>query len=226
MALSIVETNGLVNSRASLQTVTVNRRVHTGSRRNEAAEWAILDAAADLLTAAGDVQITVSAIAERAGVGKQTIYRWWPSKSAVLLDAMVRRAQQAAPIPDTGRLDGDLRAFLSSTFSAAAAHRTLLAGALREALGDAATMERLAAFAAARRDELMRILARAEARGEMAPLHRPEVVADQVFGLLWYRMIFVHQPLDERAADDLAAALTVQLHTSREGRSAVRRGEV
>lgn len=197
--------------------MTVNRRAHTGSRRNEAAERAILDAAADLLAAAGgDVQITVSAIAERAGVGKQTIYRWWPSKSAVLLDAMVHRAQQAAPIPDTGRLDGDLRAFLSSTFSAAAVHRTLLMGALREALGDVATMERLAAFTAARRDELARILHRAETRGEISPMNRPEIVVDQVFGLLWYRMAFVHQPLDEQAADDLAAAVTAQLRTTRE----------
>ncbi|ORA14639.1 TetR/AcrR family transcriptional regulator [Mycobacterium arosiense] len=198
--------------------MTVNRRVHTGSRRNEAAERAILNAAADLLTAAGgDVQITVSAIAERAGVGKQTIYRWWPSKSAVLLDAMVRRAQQAAPIPDTGRLDGDLRAFLRSTFSAAAAHRTLLIGALREALGDGATMERLAAFTAARRDELARMLSRAQSRGEIPPMNRPEIVVDQVFGLLWYRMAFGHQALDEQAADDLAAALTAQLRASREG---------
>lgn len=177
-----------------------------------------MDAAADLLAATGgDVQITVSAIAERAGVGKQTIYRWWPSKSAVLLDAMVRRAQQAAPIPDTGHLDGDLRDFLRSTYSTAAVHRTLLMGALREALGDVATMERLAAFTAARRDELTRMLNRAEARGEISPMSRPEIVVDQVFGLLWYRMAFVHQPLDEQAAHDLAAALTAQLRTSREG---------
>ncbi|WP_156766937.1 TetR/AcrR family transcriptional regulator, partial [Mycobacterium sp. E796] len=67
------------------------RRPHTGNRRNDAAERAILQAAAELL-ADGGGPISVDAIAERAGVGKQTIYRWWPSKSAVLLDAMIHRA--------------------------------------------------------------------------------------------------------------------------------------
>jgi hypothetical protein len=48
-------------------------------------------------------------------------------------------------------------------------------------------------------------------------LARPETVVDQAFGLLWYRMIFAHEPLDEQAADDLAAALTTQLQTNQEG---------
>ena len=76
-----------------------------------------------------------AAIADRAGVGKQTIYRWWPSKSAVLLDAMIHRAQQVAPSPDTGDLAADLRLFLRSTFAAAPGNRSLLIGVLREAFG-------------------------------------------------------------------------------------------
>ncbi len=216
MALSIVETSGLVNGHASLQAVTLNRRPHTGSRRNDAAELAILRAAAQLLVAGEGALITVAAIAERAGVGKQTIYRWWPSKSAVLLDAMIHRAQQVAPAPDTGDLYSDLRVFLRSTFFAAAANRSLLLGVLREALGDAATMDRLARFTAARRDELAQILDRARARGEVPVLERPGTVIDQVFGSLWYRMVFAHEPLDEQAADDLAAALTTQLCTNKE----------
>jgi hypothetical protein len=77
-------------------------------------------------------------------------------------------------------------------------------------------MEQLAAFTAARREELARIVHRAETRGEIAPMNGPEIVIDQVFGLLWYRMAFAHQPLDEQAADDLAAAVTAQLRTTRE----------
>jgi len=202
----------------SLQAVksTVVRRPHTGSRRNEAAEQAILHAAAELLAAGDGPLITVAAIAERAGVGKQTIYRWWPSKSAVLLDAMIHRAQQVAPTPDSGDLQTDLRLFLRSTFAAAPGNRSLLLGVLREALGDTATMDQLATFTAARRDELAHILDRARARGQIPMLERPETVVDQAFGLLWYRIIFAHEPLDEQAADDLATALTTQLHTSQE----------
>ena len=102
---------------SSLHPVTA--RPHTGSRRNEAAEQAILRAAAELLAAEESALITVDAIAVQAGVGKQTIYRWWPSKSAVLLDAMIQRADEVAPAPDSGDLQSDLRRFLRSTFAAA-----------------------------------------------------------------------------------------------------------
>jgi AcrR family transcriptional regulator len=186
-------------------------RPHTGSRRNEAAERAILRAAAELLAAGDGALITVAAIAERAGVGKQTIYRWWPSKSAVLLDAMIHRAEEVAPAPDSGDLRTDLRLFLRSTFAAAPANRSLLLGVLREALGDGATMERLAAFTATRRDALTHILDRARSRGQISELDGRDSVVDQAFGLVWYRMIFAHQPLDERAADEAAAALATQL---------------
>jgi AcrR family transcriptional regulator len=193
------------------------RRPHTGSRRNDAAERAILDAAAELLHGGDGALIGVADIAQRAGVGKQTIYRWWPSKSAVLVDAMIHRARQVAPAPDRGDLQTDLRLFLRSTFAAAPDNRSLLLGALREALGDNATMDRLATFTAARRDELAQILDRARRRGQIPIPERPETVVDQAFGLLWYRMIFAHEPLDEQAADDLADALTTQLHINREG---------
>jgi AcrR family transcriptional regulator len=214
---SIVETSGLVNARANLLAVTPPRRPHTGSRRNDAAEQAILHAAAELLAADDGALITVAAIAERAGVGKQTIYRWWSSKSAVLLDAMIHRAQQVAPAPDSGDLHTDLRLFLRSTFAAAPENRSLLLGVLREALGDTTTMDRLATFTAARRDELAQILDRARARGQIPIPEWPETVVDQAFGLLWYRLIFAHQPLDEQVADDLATALATQLHTGQEG---------
>jgi AcrR family transcriptional regulator len=197
--------------------VPTSRRPHTGSRRNDAAERAILDAAAELLLAGDAAPISTAAIAQRAGVGKQTIYRWWPSKSAMLLDAMIHRAHQVAPALDSGDLHTDLRLLLWSTFAAAPQNRSLLLGVLREALGDTATMDRLAAFTAARRDELAQILDRARQRGQIPAPERPETVVDQAFGLLWYRMIFAHEPLDEQAADDLASALTTQLHTNQEG---------
>jgi AcrR family transcriptional regulator len=195
----------------------VTTRPHTGSRRNEAAERAILRAAAELLAGEDGTLITVDAIAVRAGVGKQTIYRWWPSKSAVLLDAMIHRADQVAPAPDSGDLVNDLRLFVRATFAAAPANRSLLLGVLREALSDAATMERLAVFTAARRDALAQILDRVRHRGQLVSSARIDTAVDQMFGLLWYRMIFAHRPLDARAADDVAAALATQLGAHQEG---------
>jgi hypothetical protein len=129
---------------------------------------------------------------------------------------MLHRADEAAPAPDTGDLHTDLRVFLRSTFAAVPGNRSLLLGALREALGDAATMARLAAFTAARRGTLSQILGQAQHRGQIPLSRSPETVVDQVFGLLWYRMIFAHHPLDDHAADDLAAALMTQLRTDQE----------
>ena len=84
------------------------RRPHTGRRRNEAARRAILEAALDLLTGSDGTTITIDALAAAAGVGKQTIYRWWPSKAAVLAEAMTQRARAQVPTADTGSLVGDL----------------------------------------------------------------------------------------------------------------------
>ncbi|RKI48629.1 TetR/AcrR family transcriptional regulator [Corallococcus sp. AB004] len=87
------------------------------SRRSERSRQAILTAAVELVGEVGYARLTVEAIAARAGVGKQTIYRWWPSKGAVVLDAFVELSggNQPAALPDTGNLKADLRVVLRAT---------------------------------------------------------------------------------------------------------------
>jgi AcrR family transcriptional regulator len=191
----------------------VSQRIHTGRARNEAARQAILRAAADLLLEGDGASITVADITQRAGVGKQTIYRWWPSKSAVLLEAMVERAQAVAPVRDTGDLRGDLYQLLRSTFATAPKNRSLLLGVLHEGLGDVDTMSQLSAFAASRREALAQIIDAARRRGEIASPAAIDMAVDQAFGVLWYRLIFGHRSLDARAAGQLADALFTQLTT-------------
>jgi AcrR family transcriptional regulator len=77
-------------------------------RRSERARRAILDAAFELSQDPGFPATSVEAIAKRAGVGKQTIYRWWPSKGAVVLEAMSERAGSSFDFPDTGDIVADL----------------------------------------------------------------------------------------------------------------------
>jgi len=86
--------------------VSAPRRAHTGRRRNDAAKDAILDAAFSLLSTNGTEGLTIEAIAAQAGVGRQTIYRWWPSKGAVVADALARYARVVVPERDTGRSPG------------------------------------------------------------------------------------------------------------------------
>ncbi|MCG5216248.1 TetR/AcrR family transcriptional regulator [Streptosporangium sp. KLBMP 9127] len=91
---------------------------HT-TRRNEASRRAILAAAFELVQEVGYAKLNIEGIAARAGVGKQTIYRWWPSKGAVLFDAFLMLSEQPdggeTALPDTGDLEADLKAVLRAT---------------------------------------------------------------------------------------------------------------
>ncbi len=84
-----------------------------GRPRSDKAHKAILAAAAELLLARGLSAVSMDAVAERAGVSKATIYRWWPTKETLALDALYTEWAAARPSPrDTGTLRGDLLALL------------------------------------------------------------------------------------------------------------------
>ena len=189
---------------------TSPRRPHTGRRRNDAARDAILDAAFRLLAAPGTEGVTIEAIAAEAGVGRQTIYRWWPTKGAVVADALMRHARVVVPDRDTGSFAGDLAAFLTDTF--AGLESESYAQALREIVAAAQTDEHvarvLADFTAVRRAALRSLLARGQARGELARDADLDMLVDMAYGMLYYRLLVRHAPLDGAAARSLAAELT------------------
>ncbi|MER5912599.1 TetR/AcrR family transcriptional regulator [Streptomyces sp. NPDC001982] len=101
----------------------VKKPVPDATRRSERSRRAIYAAALELVAEAGYPKTTVEGIAARAGVGKQTIYRWWSSKADVLLEAFLDLGEQAARdlgqepyvIPDTGDLAADLKTVLRAT---------------------------------------------------------------------------------------------------------------
>jgi AcrR family transcriptional regulator len=96
-----------------------NERKPNPARRSERSRQAILDAARDLISEVGYAKVSIEAIAARAGVGKQTIYRWWPSKGAVIFDSFLALSQDAGQdgmaLPDTGDLRADLRLVMRAT---------------------------------------------------------------------------------------------------------------
>lgn len=186
------------------------RRPHTGRRRNDAAKAAILDAAFRLLSAPGTDGLTIDAIAAEAGVGRQTIYRWWPSKGAVVADALARHARVVVPERDTGSFTGDLAAFLIDSF--AGLQNEGLAGRLRQIVTEAQHDEHvarvLADFTAVRRAALRALLERGRTAGELAGDADLDMLVDMAYGVLYYRLLVGHAPLDQRAARSLAAELT------------------
>jgi AcrR family transcriptional regulator len=189
---------------------TSPRRPHTGRRRNDAAKDAILEAAFRLLVTPGSEGVTIEAIAAEAGVGRQTIYRWWPTKGAVVAEALMRRARVAVPDRDTGSFAEDLAAFLTDSF--AGLQPDGFASALREIAAAAQTDEHvarvLADFTAARRAALRSLLARGQAAGELAHDADLDMLVDMAYGVLYYRLLVGHAPLDASAARSLAAELT------------------
>ncbi|WP_406458392.1 TetR/AcrR family transcriptional regulator [Streptomyces sp. NBC_00876] len=89
------------------------------SRRSERSRQAILEATRALVSEVGYGKVAIETIAARAGVGKQTIYRWWPSKGAVIFDAFLALSEgaegQDAALPDTGDIENDLRTVMRAT---------------------------------------------------------------------------------------------------------------
>ena len=177
-----------------------------GRRRSEETRQAILAAALDELGERGYANLTIEGIAARAGAGKQTIYRWWPSLADVVLDAMLERAADLVPDPATGTLARDLRAFLSATFRQRDAQREILRALMAQAVLDPVFAEAFRErFIQARRSALRAVLDRGAARGELDPAADPELLVDVVFGVLWYRLLVGHAPFDHREGEALAA---------------------
>jgi AcrR family transcriptional regulator len=184
-----------------------------GRKRSEQSRTAILTAAYELVGEIGYARLTIEGIAARSGTGKQTIYRWWPSKADVVLDALATKAELDVPIPDEGSYAADLRAFLLSSFALADQPHLLevLRALMAEAQIDPEFWRRFrGAFLQRRRDALGVITGRAEARGDLPPGVSRGTVADIVFGVIWYRVLATRMLPDPGLADELVRALTGQ----------------
>ncbi len=169
-----------------------------GRPRSESAQQAILDAARDLLVQGGYAGVTVEAIAAQAGVSKATIYRWWPGKAAVVLEAFLAASGPCPRRPDTGCPEEDLRGQLQGLASALAGPvGTVLRGVLAEAQSDPEVAETFrTGYLAPRRAETCRLLERARAAGRISPDTDVEAAADALVGPLFYRLMTSHAPPD------------------------------
>ncbi|TDO33864.1 TetR family transcriptional regulator [Kribbella sp. VKM Ac-2527] len=180
--------------------------VRPGRKRSEESRQAILRAAFEIVAEQGYSVLTVERIAARSGVGKQTIYRWWPGKADVLLEALALKAELHIPAPDLGDLASDLRAFLAATFKLARNRQivAVLRSLMAEAQIDEGFGQRFReSFLHSRREALREVLDRSG--GHRAST---EVMVDVVFGILWYRLLADHRPLDDDLVDELVTMLT------------------
>jgi AcrR family transcriptional regulator len=157
----------------------------------------------------GYAALNIEAIAAKAGVSKQTIYRWWPSAAFIVLEALTAdMPPQETIAPDTGSLKGDLQELVRTTVKALAQRRGPVFKALiAEAQADARFAEAFrTSLMEAHREIVRAIIGRAQLRGECAFDTDQGLVADLVYGPILYRLLNGHAELDETFAFGLVDA--------------------
>lgn len=177
-----------------------------GRPRDLGARTAILRAARALLAEGGPGQVTMEAVAARAGVGKPTVYRWWPDRHAVTMAALMDAdagAARAAPTPSLAGLRSQLLQIATRFATPTGRHITaMLAAADQES--ELARAFR-GHFVIARRAEGKALLAEAIERGEVRADLDIEVALDQLYGAVFFRLLMGHAPLDAAFVDQVLA---------------------
>lgn len=187
------------------------RSATPGRPRSRRAQLAILTAAASLLRERGLRGMSIEAIAERAGVSKKTIYRWWPSKGTLALDAFYLEWQAAqGAVPDTGGLESDLRARMRAAVSVLAQPGlgATVAALIAEAQNDQELAEAYEQHVLEpQRAQARAIFDRAAARGEIPRDADVEAAIDLLQGALYLRLLHTHASLDLAFADAIVSVV-------------------
>ncbi|MDX8523052.1 TetR/AcrR family transcriptional regulator [Mesorhizobium sp. MSK_1335] len=178
---------------------TARGRKSIGAKRSPESADAIIEAAEAVLREAGYAGFSIEAVARRARAGKPTIYRWWPSKAALLIEVYQR--QKRVETPDTGNIEDDLAGFLNNLFAhwrdtpSGNIFRSLIA----EAQSDETAATALAEYSKDRRSHNGRMIERAKARGEVAADIDAEIVADLIASFAWRHLLTKRLDEDEAA---------------------------
>lgn len=176
-----------------------------GRPRSEKTRQAILTASYDLLLLNGFRSITVEGIAERAGVSKATIYKWWPNKAAVVLDGFFAATESMLEVPDTGSAKedlliqaGNLASFLTSSKGKV----------ITELIAEGQSDENVAKeyrnrYFNPRRLISQHILERGIERGELNKDLDIKLSIDLIFSPLFYRLLITGETVDSAFVEQL-----------------------
>ncbi|MFK4042794.1 TetR/AcrR family transcriptional regulator [Nonomuraea wenchangensis] len=183
------------------------------ARRSQRSRQAILTAARELITEMGYAKLSIEAIAARAGVGKQTIYRWWPSKGAVVLDAFLALSEagpeQDMALPDTGDLEADLKVVMRATVAEFAdpAFEAPIRALNTEIINDPALAAQYQEKLAGPVDEAKKARLRSAQRaGQLAAGADLDLALELLYAPLYQRWLLRSGPLTPQYADALVDA--------------------
>ena len=188
-----------------------------GRPRSEKAHQAILGAAIDLLLTEGLEAVSMDEVADHAGVSKATIYRWWPTKETLALDALYHEWNTFQPaLPDTGSPRSDLLALVRPWVRRARTkpYARVVAALIEETHTDPDFAKLYhERFVNPRRDPARAVLRRAIERGQIPEDTNIEVTLDLLYGALFHRLLHAHAPLSERFVTDVVDASLAGLET-------------
>ena len=178
-----------------------------GRPRSEERRDAVLKAAMQLMGEDDLRKASIDRISARSGVSKATIYKWWPNRTAVAIEAFLHQMMAEAPVPDTGSAAEDFRLTLRGIMRF---YSGPLGAIYAQLVGESqfypSERERIRTHQVnVRRAAVMKIWDRGVARGELDPNVDPEVALDLIFGAAMYRMATGHAGLTPADADAIVA---------------------
>ena len=190
-----------------------------GRPRDEEVRKRLLKAAGDLLEEVGFGSVTVDLIAERAGASKATVYRWWPNKASVLIEAFRDAVSPNFPFSDTGSLSRDI----SNQLCRFAKFLQTGRGKLLAAVVVGAQRDREVAAAlrdywiAPLRKRGTAVLDGYRKRGELPAEIDLDMVQDMMYAPLYYNMLTGYSPITEKYAEMLTEALLNGVEQKKKG---------
>jgi AcrR family transcriptional regulator len=177
-----------------------------GRPRSDTARRAILDATRELLIEGGFTRLRLEHVAARAGVGKTTIYRRWPSKEALTLDLVLELAAPHLEIADVGDTRSELLAATRNSLESitASPFGPVIRAMLSQIAGNPVIGDPFrASVVARRRAEIRNVIERGIARGDLRPDADPTIATELLVGPVYFRLVF-GGPLDDAFARRIA----------------------
>jgi AcrR family transcriptional regulator len=170
-----------------------------GRPRSEHARTAILRSTLNLLQHTGFPELTIEAIAADAGVGKTTVYRWWPNKGALVVDAFASSTETRLHFPDTGSVYRDMSLQMNQFLGILRTRRgRIVAELLGAGQSDPELLEAFRErFLRQRRQEAYKTLRRGIERGELPKSLDLDLVLDILYGAMYMRFLIRHDELSE-----------------------------
>jgi AcrR family transcriptional regulator len=190
--------------------MTQIKKAVRGRPRSEAAasHETILDAVYELLHEKSVRNLTIEEVAKRAGVGKPTIYKWWPSKAALVMDMFEERVVESLAAPagmsaeETFRTQMRAMMKLFNGFFGKVAAEIIAEGQSEPEV----LREYCERYMFHRRAFSIEVIAGAKSSGEFRKDVDPEILIDMIYGPIYYRLLVKHHTFDESFGDELVRA--------------------